>query len=236
MFHPVTLKRGSTWLIHDAAPPVPIEDWLFDAEELAARGMIAGCSQGRRSAWFFHHAGMPLILRHYWRGGMVARLTADVHGWQGLRRTRPYRELEMLHALCAADLPAPRPVACRLIRRGLFYRGDIITVTIADSHTFAQHIMDGGLTREDWQAVGRTIRRFHDHGAHHSDLNVRNILLDTQRRVWLIDWDQGRLRGTRGSWRQDSMDRLRRSLSRESTLEQAALRHWDALSAAYRSG
>lgn len=236
MSHPVTLKHGSSWLIRDAETTIPIENWLFDPDELAARGLLVGTSQGRRSAWFFQHAGMPLVLRHYWRGGMVARLTADVHGWWGLRRSRPYRELIMLRQLREAGLPAPQPIACRLLRRGPLYRGDLITVIIPDSNTFAQHIMNGEVYRQDWETVGRTIRRFHDQGASHADLNVRNILLDSQRKAWLIDWDQGGWRNPNGRWRQQSMDRLRRSLSREPLLETAALEHWGALDAAYRSG
>lgn len=235
MFHPVTLKRGSTWLIHEADAPVPVDDWLFEAEELSARGLLTGTSQGRRSAWFFRHAGIALVLRHYWRGGMVARLTPDVHGWCGVRRSRPYRELRMLHQLRESGLPAPEPVACRLVRQGITYRGDIITVIIPDSETFARRIMDGDTDRDDWHSIGRTIRRFHDQGAHHADLNVRNILLDRDRRAWLIDWDLGEWRRNSACWKRDSLDRLRRSLSREPALEAAARNHWDALMAGYTS-
>lgn len=235
MSHPVTLKHGSSWLILDADTPVPIENWLFDPDELAARSLLVGASQGRRSAWFFQHAGMSLVLRHYWRGGMVARLTADVHAWCGLRRSRPYRELIMLRRLRKAGLPVPQPVACRLVRRGLWYRGDLITVTIPESTTFAQHIFDGETHRDDWATVGRTIRRFHDFGASHADLNVRNILLDRQRKAWLIDWDQGGWRDPKGRWKQQNIDRLRRSLSREPQLEAAARQHWDALTDAYHA-
>jgi len=235
MSHPVTLKNGSHWLIHDPDTPFRIEDWLFDPDQLQARNLLSGVSQGRRSAWFFSHADMPLVLRHYWRGGMVARLTADVHGWNGLKRSRPYRELNMLRQLREAGLPAPRPVACRLIRSGPFYRGDIITGMIPGSDTFAQRIRNNELTSSDWRNVGRMIRRFHEHGACHADLNVRNILLDTDGRPWLIDWDQSSWRKP-GNWRRETMERLRRSLSREADLESQAEVHWPALLGAYRGG
>jgi hypothetical protein len=63
----------------------------------------------------------------------------------------------------------------------------------------------------DWIAVGRCLRRFHDFGACHADLNAHNILFDRAGAVWLIDFDRGALR-ERGLWRDANLVRLRRSL------------------------
>jgi 3-deoxy-D-manno-octulosonic acid kinase len=68
-----------------------------------------------------------------------------------------------------------------------------------------------------WQVIGETLREFHDHGVDHSDLNVRNILIDDDGCVFLIDFDKGRLRGP-GSWKAANLNRLQRSL-RKTALE-----------------
>ena len=62
-----------------------------------------------------------------------------------------------------------------------------------------------------WAAIGRCLRRFHDAGVQHADLNARNIMLGEQGEVWVLDFDRGRLRAP-GAWSGRVLDRLERSL------------------------
>jgi predicted Ser/Thr protein kinase len=55
------------------------------------------------------------------------------------------------------------------------------------------------------------LRRFHDAGLDHADLNAHNILLDSRGDFWLIDFDKARLRAA-GGWREGNLQRLERSL------------------------
>jgi 3-deoxy-D-manno-octulosonic acid kinase len=64
-----------------------------------------------------------------------------------------------------------------------------------------------------WSAVGRCLRGFHDAGVQHADLNAHNIMLGGQGETWVLDFDRGRLRES-GSWREDVLDRLARSLAK----------------------
>jgi 3-deoxy-D-manno-octulosonic acid kinase len=76
-----------------------------------------------------------------------------------------------------------------------------------------------------WIAIGRCLRRFHDLGVCHADLNAHNILLgqfdvptsaapDSQHdRIYLIDFDRGTLRKP-GFWQDANLVRLRRSLEK----------------------
>ncbi len=63
-----------------------------------------------------------------------------------------------------------------------------------------------------WAAIGRCLRRFHDAGVQHADLNARNIMLGEQGEVWVLDFDRGRLRAP-GAWSGRVLDRLERSLA-----------------------
>ena len=87
----------------------------------------------------------------------------------------------------------------------------VLVGSIFDRSGVAQRLVDSGLPLEDWIAVGRCIRRFHDFGLCHADLNAHNVMFDGAGAVWLIDFDRGRLRRA-GLWRDANLVRLRRSL------------------------
>ena len=52
----------------------------------------------------------------------------------------------------------------------------------------------GALSILTWIAIGRCIRRFHDLGVCHADLNAHNMLLNEDAKVYMIDFDQCQLR------------------------------------------
>ncbi|MEY4762513.1 MAG: hypothetical protein RLZZ200_2369 [Pseudomonadota bacterium] len=207
----------------------------FDPLSWAARGAIVGNALGRGTTWILQDASRRLVLRHYRRGGLVAGLVGDRYIWAGEEATRPFRELRLLQALRTAGLPVPEPVAARYIRQGLGYRADILTVYLEGTESFAQRLRDGRMQPADWQAIGSCLRRFHDAGACHADLNAHNVLFDTPGRVHLIDFDRGRLRAP-GLWRDANLVRLRRSI--EKIGDQAGLDFdeaaWRLLLQAYR--
>jgi 3-deoxy-D-manno-octulosonic acid kinase len=109
------------------------------------------------------------------------------------------------------DLPVPTPIAARVRRQGIRYTADIITGYLADTRSFESIVLNGTAVLEQWSEVGRTLRRFHDHGVNHTDLNIRNILLDENEKVFLIDFDKGEFRRS-GSWQASNLRRLKRSL------------------------
>ena len=63
-----------------------------------------------------------------------------------------------------------------------------------------------------WKSTGKCIRRFHDAGVWHADLNARNILLDDELRVFLIDFDRARFTPGKAVNGKGNLDRLKRSL------------------------
>ena len=93
----------------------------------------------------------------------------------------------------------------------------------------------GPLSLTQWVAIGRVIRRFHDAGVHHPDLNAHNILL-TPSEVYIIDFDRGTLR-KRGWWADTTLVRLYRSLEKLTLLaapESFTDQDWHTLLAGYR--
>lgn len=222
--------------IHDPRVVDPLPAWLFDPHALDERGLITGTSAGRNSAWFFSYADTPMVLRHYWRGGIVARFARDVYVWTGRDRTRAFREWRLMAELRHRGLPVPTPVAARAIRSGAGYRADLITATIPGARPLDECIHTGTIADTTWQRIGVAIRQCHEAGAFHADLNVRNILIDAASAPWLIDWDQGWLRTPDARWQQANLDRLRRSVAKDPVVEAAAQDGWDALMDGYGRG
>ena len=156
------------------------------------------------------------VLRHYRRGGWMAKLSQDSYLWTGAGRTRSFAEWRLLAHMHSKGLPVPAPIAARYVR-GLFtYRADLITELLPATRTLADVIAGNELSEAGWRAVGKTIAAFHREGVHHADLNANNILLGTDANVYLLDFDRGRIE-PRGAWEQAVLARLQRSLTKVKT-------------------
>lgn len=185
----------------------------FEPRYWMSRQAVVGRHAGRKGmALVFEHNSRRYVLRHYRRGGFVARFSHDDYLWLGESRTRSLAELRLLLRLHAAGLPVPRPVAARYEQSGIAYRADLITEELADTRTLAERLADAELGLTGWTAIGRCIRRFHDHGVCHADLTAHNILLRGDEEVFLVDFDGASQRPNPGLWRDANLARLRRSL------------------------
>jgi 3-deoxy-D-manno-octulosonic acid kinase len=143
----------------------------------------------------------------------MARLTADLYFWRGLEITRPWREWKLTANLHSQGLPVPQPIAARVSRAGLFYRGDLITRRIEPAQTLADLLSAKQLPPDGWQRLGTMLRRFHNAGVRHDDINARNILVDGSGAFHLIDFDKAAIVGS-GAWREQNLARFRRSLEK----------------------
>ncbi|AGA34336.1 3-deoxy-D-manno-octulosonic acid kinase [Thioalkalivibrio nitratireducens DSM 14787] len=206
------------YLIHDAALDVVPARWMFDPAALVEQGWVAARGAAGRGQVLFFDPPIPgndgqWVLRHYLRGGSVARVLGDRYLWTGLRRSRPWREFLLTAEMRDLGLPVPRPVAARIVRAGPYYRADLVTQRIPDARPLDSRLRTEAVSALTWHRVGVCIRQFHDAGYCHADLNSRNILLDVCGRVWLLDWDRGRQRAA-GAWREGNLARLRRDLEK----------------------
>ena len=213
-----TLRAGKSHILYDAdslcdAGKAPqIGPSTFDPDWWQAQGRITGQAPGRGASLFLNAGnGEEWVLRPYRRGGLVARLSEARYLWTGLERTRAFRELRLTADLHARGLPVPRPVAADVTRHGLTYSAALITVRIPGARALASLLENGEADDALLQRVGATIRRFHDVGLDHVDLNARNLLVDEGGKVWLIDLDRCRQRPD-GAWKGRNLERLERSL------------------------
>jgi 3-deoxy-D-manno-octulosonic acid kinase len=208
---------------------------FFEPEYWRRHDAIEGTARGRGTTWFVKSGESSFVLRHYRRGGLMARVSKDSYLWRGESESRSFAEWYLTYHLYRAGLPVPAPIAARYRRSGLLYRADLITQRIDGSESLAARLVKGPLSLIQWIAIGRCIRRFHDAGVHHADLNAHNILL-TAEQVYLIDFDRGTLR-KRGWWADTTLVRLYRSLEKVTLLvapESFTDQDWHSLLAGYR--
>jgi 3-deoxy-D-manno-octulosonic acid kinase len=210
-------------------------DW-FDPDHWRARGTVSRLGAGRGSAARVAAPGGDWVLRHYHRGGMVARVLGDRYLWNGDERTRGFAEFRLLAELARRGLNVPAPVAARYRRSGVHYRADLITRWIDGAQTLAERAAARTADAADAARVGSCVAEFHAAGAYHADLNAHNILLDAQR-VCLLDFDRGSLRTPARSWQLATLARLRRSLVKLGAARDGEQRFdsafWGPLMAAY---
>ncbi len=168
--------------------------------------------------WFVQEAGKPsLVLRHYWRGGLIGRLLSDRFMFLGVSRSRAMAEFALLSVLREKGLPVPKPAAARCYRFGLLARADILIELIPDAQDLVGLLKRRALSVDEWQKVGQVICQLHQAGVYHSDLNSHNLLLDSAGKMWVIDFDKSGLRAD-GSWKKEMLARLHRSLRKEAGL------------------
>ena len=215
--------------------PTAAAESFFDPEYWRSRNELISVRRGRGSAWFVADGMRQWVLRHYRRGGWIARLVHDRYLWTGEARVRAFAEWRLLESLSRRGLPVPQPVAARYQRSGLLYRCDLITQRILDAEPLSEMLGQGVVPESTWRALGTAVARLHRAGVDHADLNAHNLLLDRRGAVTVIDFDRGRMRAP-GAWTARNLQRLRRSLAklaRELPTDRYSERHWQWFVAGY---
>lgn len=213
--------QQKNWLIlhdvdslSDAGASHQLDPALFEAEYWRKQGVVVGEAPGRGSSLFLQaSANEQWVLRPYQRGGLIANVSKQRYVWLGAERTRAFREVRLTAALYEQGLPVPRPVACCVTRFGLTYEAALLTVRIPGARALASLLSAEEADEALLMRVGAMIKRFHQAGLDHVDLNARNILIDPNGEPWLIDLDRCRLRQP-GKWQAGNLQRLERSVGK----------------------
>ncbi len=213
MFQRLAIDRGAILFDAERVPAPGAQ--LFQREYWKRRGALTEQAGGRGSIDFIDGDGRRWVMRRYLRGGMAAQVARDRYLFLGEERTRSFRELRLLAELRNRKLPVPAPVAACYWRGLSTYSAALITERLCGASTLSETLVAGRMDDARWAEIGRCLRRFHDAGVQHADLNAHNIMLGENGAVWLLDFDRGRLR-TPGAWSGPGLDRLARSLAKVS--------------------
>jgi len=229
-------KTGNSYVLYDASiiaePVLPLfnrdyhtnlssqqnksvslqQEQLGSAEQAGGQADGNTGGMGRAQVIYFSQGEKSYVLKHYFRGGAVAKILKDRYLGISIIKSRAFREFRLLKKMNELGLPVPVAVAAHVNKGMLFYRADLITEEIKQVKTLSDVLTGDALGEQSWQKIGRCIKRFHQHGIYHADLNARNILLTDSLEIYLIDFDNSFIRLGSGAWKMANLSRLKRSL------------------------
>jgi len=197
---------------------------------------IEGHERGRGTTWFVKHERHSLVLRHYYRGGFISRFNRDRYAYSGLSKTRSIKEFELLKKLFDAGLPVPEPAGARVIKQGRRYTADLITRRIEGATDLLQ-VLQAPASAKLIRDIAACVAQLHNFGVFHPDLNIQNILVDAQKKVWIIDFDQAKARKLKNRHRMRMLERLERSFIKERSRHGIVWteQNWNTFKEAYAS-
>jgi 3-deoxy-D-manno-octulosonic acid kinase len=218
--NPQTIRFGNSHILFDANQLANPDDHFFNIHWLKLHSTLQSTGSGRGESWFIEldSPEQPVrqwVLRHYLRGGMVARLNRDLYlAWQA-EHSRAWKEWRLLHYMYTLDLPVPRPIAARAVwpagRVCGLHRTDILLERIPQCSNLSSLLQQQALSETLWHHIGQCLKTFHLHDIYHADLNANNILIDAQQKIYLIDFDKCRITGD-AQLKAGNLLRLHRSL------------------------
>lgn len=201
-------------MVHDSALTADMEPCWFDHAYWQGRNGLQAMAGGRGGVFVVDTPLGAAVLRHYRRGGSVARVLGDRYLWTGISSVRSVAEYRLLRRLYEAGLPVPLALGGAWRRDGLYYSADLLTRQIPSagplSDDLARILRDPSMPGR----IGKCVGRFHAAGVFHADLNAHNILVDGEQNIWLIDFDRGRILQPQAAWQQANLRRLHRSLAK----------------------
>ncbi len=206
-------KNNITYWFDESLLSEPVEK-VFDPAYWQQQDRTIGSAQGRGTTWFVQTQTVDAALRHYRRGGLFGKLVKDQYWFSGWEKTRSYQEFQLLNTLIEAGVNVPRPIAAKVEKSGLIYRADLLSEKVANARDLVAILQENPLPAEMYQKIGQEIRKMHDAQVNHTDLNIHNILIDDQDKVWIIDFDKCHQQDG-NDWKQANWDRLKRSFEKE---------------------
>ncbi|MFA0525425.1 3-deoxy-D-manno-octulosonic acid kinase [Vibrio sp. 10N.222.52.C3] len=187
---------------------------LFDVAYWQDQKKVLGSASGRGTTWFVQLDTMQAALRHYRRGGLFGKLVKEDYWFSGWEQTRSAQELNLLLTLIESGVSVPRPIAARAVKNGLTYQADLLSERIPNARDLVSILREKPLSQNMYQKIGQEIAKMHNANVNHTDLNIHNILIDEQEKVWIIDFDKC-YQQEHGEWKMQNLERLRRSFEKE---------------------
>lgn len=156
----------------------------------------------------------PMVLHHFLRGGLVARVFHDLYVWMGFNRSRPFLENKVITHALQNKLPVPEVVAFYIRKNGIFYSAYSISRYIENTGTLASYLFDHDIPDARWIVLGKLIKKFHRKGIFHADLNANNILMGKAGDFYLIDFDKAQIVPSMETLGPQNLQRLFRSINK----------------------
>jgi 3-deoxy-D-manno-octulosonic acid kinase len=229
-----TIEHNKLHIVFDDSLISEDVEACFDAQYWENNNKIIGSAQGRGTTWFVQLADMQGALRHYRRGGLFGKIISDHYFFNGWEKTRSIAEFYLLQKLNDGGVNVPRPIAAVAKKRNFCYQADLMSEKIPAAQDLVSILQQRTLTKLEYVAIAQQIKKMHQLQVNHTDLNIHNILLDQQGKVWLIDFDKC-YQQSGEDWKPKNLQRLLRSFNKELNKRKIKwqLSDWDELIKGY---
>jgi len=168
----------------------------FDFLSSADPASLPEAAAGRTSVKRLCTPSGNLLLRQYRRGGLLAGLNKSSY----LTASRPVREIIVSCEAAARGLPVPRAAGAIIYSKHPFRQALLATQEITgarDLHEYAIKSTGGNIRQPVIEALARAVRKMHDAGLFHADLQLKNILVrqtSENVEIFFIDLDKSVIR------------------------------------------
>ena len=146
----------------------------------------------RGSTYRVSIAEHSLVVRKYYRGGLLRHFNKDLHFALGVE-PRPFREMDLLDNLVEEGFATTKPVfaAIRKVFAGSFYQGYLATKELENHSNFLSMIVHSKKKNDKLaHAAGLAADELLKQGVLHRDLHPGNVLVDNETGgVAIIDFD-----------------------------------------------
>jgi len=219
------VKSGNCFILQPQDSEVDFSTRDFDSNYWQTQPGYDTIAGGRGSSCIIQLEWGKAILRQYHRGGFAGNLLSNQYLWMGKMMSRPWREWTVLLRARQAGLPVPEPIAASACRTGLWYRASLITAYLDDTEMMTTRLRRESLPSDCWYRLGLLIKKMHHARIRHADLTSDNILLDSQDRFYLVDFDKARMMNDVGDWQWRPFLRFQRSIEKRNQVQHL---HYDA--------
>ncbi len=164
--------------------------------------------------------GERVVLRQYLHGGLFRAFTGSRYLWG----SRSFQELALTEEIRSCGIPTIQPIAAIHQRTlGPLYKAYLLSLEISSAKDLIQYLRELGpapprqnliLKRKLIRSAGILLRKFHQSGFFHGDLQLKNILVKGDQ-LFLIDFDRSyRKRSLSLRERAQNLLRLNRSVEK----------------------
>lgn len=184
-------RAGAVLVVRDGLADALVAAGIDDPEALVARSPAPLVGRGRLARVDLGAAGRAIV-RPLLRGGLLGKLVRRV----SFDRARALSELRVSAEAAARGAVVLDVLAAVTRPTGLGWRHGLVTREVEGAVDLAHALAAfpaGRERRRALRAAGAAVRRLHDAGVDHVDLNLKNVLLRPDGQALVIDLDRCRL-------------------------------------------
>lgn len=194
-------SAGDTIVVAEGARDTVLAAGLDEPARVSAGRAVLGWTSGGRAPHPLVAIGDELwVVKSYRRGGWLARWNRELY--LGCRRF--YREMEVYARARRRGVPTVQSIAL-VIKRGRLglCRAWLVSCYCEGSTPLSELLGRGATCGPEvdrralavCRAAGRAVRRMHEAGIDHRDLNLANLLVTREGdQVLILDWDRATIR------------------------------------------